>query len=173
MNFIYTHIYNSPCGELLLGSYEDSLCMCDWTTQHRRSQTESMIKETFQAEYKQYVSPVIENAICQLDEYFAGKRSDFYMDYALGGSIFQQLVWTELLNVQYGETISYKELANRMGRPTSVRAVANAVGANPISIFIPCHRIIGADGSLTGYAGGLETKKHLLDIENSYNLKLL
>lgn len=173
MNFIYTHIYNSPCGELLLGSYEDSLCLCDWNTQHRRSRTDNMIKKSFKAEYKRGISPIIKNAIHQLDEYFTGKRSDFYIDYALGGSIFQQSVWTELLNVKYGEIISYKELANRMGLPTSVRAVANAVGANPISIFIPCHRIIGADGSLTGYAGGVEAKKYLLDIENSYNLKLL
>jgi methylated-DNA-[protein]-cysteine S-methyltransferase len=101
----------------------------------------------------------------QLGEYFAGERSSF--DLALGGAgtPFQERVWRALLEIPYGETSSYGELARRIGRPDAVRAVGLANGRNPISIIVPCHRVIGADGALTGYAGGLERKRFLLDLE--------
>jgi methylated-DNA-[protein]-cysteine S-methyltransferase len=101
----------------------------------------------------------------QLGEYFAGERSTFDLALAGAGTGFQERVWRALLEIPYGETTSYGELAGRIGRPDAVRAVGMANGRNPISIIVPCHRVIGADGALTGYAGGLERKRFLLDLE--------
>ena len=103
----------------------------------------------------------------QLEEYFAGRRRAFDVVLAPPGTAFQQRVWGELQRIDYGQTISYAELAARIGRPTAIRAAGAANGANPISILIPCHRVIGSDGSLTGYGGGLEAKRALLDLEGT------
>jgi methylated-DNA-[protein]-cysteine S-methyltransferase len=101
----------------------------------------------------------------QLREYFAGDRRAFDLALRPAGTPFQREVWTALLDVPYGETASYGELAARIGRPAAVRAVGLANGRNPISIVVPCHRIVGSDGSLTGYGGGIERKRRLLDLE--------
>ena len=101
----------------------------------------------------------------QIDAYFTGEREDFDLELAPHGTEFQLRVWAELVKIPYGETISYSELAHRLGDPKLVRAVGLANGRNPISIIIPCHRVIGADGSLVGYGGGLERKKWLLEHE--------
>jgi methylated-DNA-[protein]-cysteine S-methyltransferase len=101
----------------------------------------------------------------QLREYFAGERTEFELDLDLAGTPFQQRVWAELRRIPYGETISYAELADRIGRPTASRAVGAANGRNPVSIVVPCHRVIGSGGALTGYAGGLERKRALLKLE--------
>ncbi len=104
--------------------------------------------------------------VSQLQQYFAGERTDF--DLALrpdGGSTFERRVWSALLEIPYGETASYGEIAARIGHPGKARAVGRANGRNPIAIVCPCHRVIGSDGSLTGYGGGLETKRALLDLE--------
>jgi methylated-DNA-[protein]-cysteine S-methyltransferase len=98
----------------------------------------------------------------QLDEYFAGKRQSFDLPLNLQGTEFQLAVWNELLRVPYGETITYAELANRIGRPSAIRAVGAANGANPIPVIVPCHRVIGSNGTLTGYGGGIERKQWLL-----------
>lgn len=103
----------------------------------------------------------------QLRDYFAGQRTEFDLPLALTGTPFQRRVWAELQEIPYGETISYGELAQRIGRPTAARAVGLANGRNPISIIVPCHRVIGADGSLTGYGGGMERKQHLLTFERT------
>lgn len=114
-----------------------------------------------------------ENAVMQLLErelraYFAGELRTFTVPIDMRlGTDFQRSVWQTLLKIPYGKTWSYKEEAAALGRPKSVRAVANANGANPISIVVPCHRVIGADGSLTGYGGGLAAKEHLLNLEVS------
>jgi methylated-DNA-[protein]-cysteine S-methyltransferase len=102
----------------------------------------------------------------QLDEYFARERRAFDLPVAPCGTPFQQRVWAELQRIGYGETISYAELAARIGRPTAIRAAGAANGANPVSIIIPCHRVIGSDGSLTGYGGGLEAKRLLIELES-------
>lgn len=110
------------------------------------------------------------NASAQLTDYFAGRLTTFDLAIdrnALGGTEFQRRVWLELERIPYGTTISYGELAQRIGNPDAVRAVGLANGRNPISIIVPCHRVIGADGSLTGYGGGLERKRWLLDFERS------
>ncbi len=101
----------------------------------------------------------------QLDEYFAGQRRTFDLPLAPHGTAFRQRVWEQLRMIDYGKTISYGELARRVGDPNAVRAVGLANGANPIAIIIPCHRVIGADGSLTGYGGGVERKRTLLELE--------
>ena len=109
---------------------------------------------------------VIGSTMLQLDEYFSGKRTSFDVPLTPQGTEFQRQVWTILTTLRYGETVSYGDLAQRIGNAKAVRAVGAANGRNPISIVIPCHRVIGADGSLTGYAGGLERKEFLLRLES-------
>jgi methylated-DNA-[protein]-cysteine S-methyltransferase len=110
--------------------------------------------------------PLLDRAETQLVEYFEGKRTEFDLPLASDGTEFQKKVWAELLRIPFGETASYGDIARRLGyEPGISRAVGAANGANPIPIVVPCHRVIGADGSLTGYAGGLERKKTLLDLE--------
>ena len=104
-------------------------------------------------------------AMAQLEEYFAGTRREFDLELSPHGTEFQMQVWSALRTIGYGETRSYGQLAAQVGRPKASRAVGLANGRNPISIIVPCHRVIGADGSLTGYGGGLENKKILLDLE--------
>lgn len=110
-------------------------------------------------------APELDAARTQLTEYFAGERRDFDLPLAPQGSDFQQRVWRTLLRIGYGRTSTYGALAQALARPTAARAVGAAVGRNPIAIVVPCHRIIGADGALTGYAGGLERKTRLLALE--------
>jgi methylated-DNA-[protein]-cysteine S-methyltransferase len=106
-----------------------------------------------------------DDAAAQLDEYFTGDRTDFDLDLALGGTEFQRQVWSALRTIPYGETRSYGEIAEQIGKPGAFRAVGLANGRNPIGIIVPCHRVIGASGSLTGYGGGLDRKKLLLELE--------
>ena len=113
-------------------------------------------------------STAIKNCIKQLDEYFAGKRTEFKMNLAQVGTEFQQTVWKELMNIPYGKTISYMELSKRIGNVKAIRAVGTANGNNSISIIIPCHRVIGSNGSLVGYGGDLWRKKWLLEHEAKF-----
>lgn len=108
---------------------------------------------------------LIQSAIIQLDEYFSGKRKQFSLPLNPNGTEFQKKVWSELTKIPYGETISYGELAKKIGNKNAQRAVGGANNKNPIMIFIPCHRVIGKNGSLTGYAAGLDVKQKLLEIE--------
>jgi methylated-DNA-[protein]-cysteine S-methyltransferase len=110
---------------------------------------------------------VLKSAAGQLKEYFAGARRDFDLAVTLHGTAFQQKVWEQLKKIPYGETLSYGQLAMRIGQPTASRAVGLANGRNPVSIVIPCHRVIGADGSLTGYGGGIQRKEWLLEHERN------
>ena len=112
------------------------------------------------------------DAVCrQLDEYFAGKRQQFELRLAPRGTAFQQAVWQALRAIPYGRTCSYAELARAVGRPKAVRAVGAANGRNPLPIVLPCHRVIGADGSLTGFGGGLPTKVSLLRLESGHDMR--
>jgi methylated-DNA-[protein]-cysteine S-methyltransferase len=110
---------------------------------------------------------VLDEAANQLDQYFAGTRSSFDLSLDLQGTTFQLAAWQALAEIPYGETRSYAEQAARLGRPAAVRAVGTANGRNPLSIVLPCHRVVGASGSLTGYAGGLERKEQLLRLEGA------
>ena len=115
----------------------------------------------------------LEQAVIQLQDYFEGKRNDFHLKLNPKGTEFQQRVWQELLNIPFGKTLSYLELSKKLGDIKAIRAVAAANGKNPLWIVVPCHRVIGADGSLTGYAGGLGRKKWLLEHENPTNQQSL
>ena len=111
--------------------------------------------------------PVLVACASQLGEYFSGKRQEFYIPLAPIGTEFQQEVWSELKSIPFGELRSYGEIAREIGRPKAVRAVGAANGRNPLPIVVPCHRVIGSDGSLTGFAGGLTMKKQLLTLEGA------
>ena len=115
----------------------------------------------------------LERAVIQLQDYFEGKRTHFNLKLNLKGTEFQQRVWQELLNIPFGKTLSYLELSKKLGDVKAIRAVAAANGKNPLWIVVPCHRVIGTDGSLTGYAGGLGRKKWLLEHENPTNQQIL
>lgn len=164
-NIITVRHYFSPCGTLLLGSFGDKLCLCDWQVEKHRNHVDHRLKRMLHADFKEGSSAIIEKAASQLDGYFAGKRKTFDLPLLFTGTDFQKKVWEELLKIPFGQTVSYKELAQRIGMPKAVRAVANANGANAMSIFAPCHRVIGSDHSLTGYGGGLDTKRKLLELE--------
>ncbi len=110
-------------------------------------------------------SRVLDDATAQLDEYFEGRRRCFELPLAVQGSPFQQRVWTQLQQIPFGATVSYRQLAAQLGQPGAARAVGHANSLNPIAIIVPCHRVIGSSGQLTGYGGGLRAKHHLLDLE--------
>lgn len=120
-------------------------------------------------EISSIIPEVLQNAIEELQEYFEGNRTHFTFKIQPKGTDFQQKVWQELINIPFGKTISYLDLAKKLGDVKAIRAVASANGKNPLWIVIPCHRVIGTDGSLTGYAGGLWRKKWLLEHENPSN----
>lgn len=166
LNTIHLQLYHSPCGDLMLGSFEDKLCLCDWVTRKHKEAVSQRLQRILQAEYEERSSDITLKASSQLDEYFRKQRTDFNLPLLFTGSVFQKKVWNKLLEIPYGKTVSYRELACLLDIPNAVRAVANANGANAISIFVPCHRVIGSNHTLTGYAGGLEAKKMLLALEN-------
>lgn len=164
-NIIRIKRYESPCGVLMLGSFGDKLCLCDWQVEKHRDHVDRRLKRILNAEFEEETSEVIEKAVEQLDEFFAERRRVFDVPLLFVGTDFQKTVWNELLKIPFGKTISYGEMARRIGMPKAVRAVANANGANSMSIFAPCHRVIGSDHSLTGYGGGLDAKRTLLELE--------
>lgn len=160
-----TREYLSPCGSLMLGVSDSYVCLCDWIRGDRVERSLSRIDRHREGETLPDDNDLLDMAIVQLDEYFARTRRDFDLPLRPLGTEFQLHVWNALFSVDYGQTATYGDISIAVGQPASVRAVANAIGANSLSLFIPCHRIIGADGSLTGYAGGLEAKKYLLELE--------
>ena len=164
-NIILTKRYESPCGVLLLGSFGNKLCLCDWQVEKHSDRVNRRLESILHAEFKEGTSEVIEQAERQLDEFFAGGRKAFTVPLLFVGTDFQKTVWNELLKIPFGQTISYGEMAQRIGMSKAVRAVANANGANAMSIFVPCHRVVGSDHSLTGYGGGLNAKRRLLALE--------
>ncbi len=164
-NLICIQYHDTPCGEIILGSTQGELCICDWKNMARRERNDKRIKRFFKAEYIEETSDVINETIKELNEYFAGARKKFNLSLRFAGTPFQQSIWNVLLTIPYGETRSYLQIARIIGNAKGVRAVAQAIGANPMSIIVPCHRVIGSDKALTGFAGGLEAKRYLLDLE--------
>lgn len=163
---VYVKEFQVSCGVLLIGSCEGNLVMSDWRGGWHCASVQKRLERYFKGPFVEGTSPVIEEAQKELAEYFEGKRRTFDLLLAFAGTDFQKSVWQALQKIGYGETVSYGELARRIGRPKAVRAVGVAVGENPFSIIVPCHRIVGADGSLTGYGGGFEAKKFLLGLES-------
>lgn len=165
MDTIKVTRYQSPIGEMIIGSHNDKLCICDWFFGKRREIIDRRICRYLNGKIEEGTSETIRKTIMQLNEYFEGKRKEFTIPLMFTGSTFQSQVWKELMRIPYGSTISYAELARRIHNPKAVRAVASANANNPISIFVPCHRVIGSNHKLTGYGGGLEAKQGLLDLE--------
>ena len=126
----------------------------------------SVISVTNVGEISNTIPAILQEAVSQLNDYFDGKRNDFTFKLNPSGTEFQQKVWKGLLEIPFGKTMSYLELSKKLGDVKAIRAVASANGKNPLWIVVPCHRVIGTDGSLTGYAGGLWRKKWLLELEN-------
>jgi AraC family transcriptional regulator of adaptative response/methylated-DNA-[protein]-cysteine methyltransferase len=159
----------TPLGEMVAGATDEGICLLEF---HDR--------KILQAEYKE-LTMLLETTIeygenqhlktlrKQLKEYFEGKRKEFTVPLIIPGRPFRQSVWKELQNIPFGTTRTYQEQANALKSPESIRAVANANGMNRIAIIIPCHRVIGSDGRLTGYGGGLHRKKWLLDHEKKFS----
>ncbi|MEU5025683.1 methylated-DNA--[protein]-cysteine S-methyltransferase [Streptomyces milbemycinicus] len=154
---------DSPYGQLTLvadeTATETALAGLYMTDQRHRP-----AEETFGAPGDPDESPFAET-ISQLRRYFAGELTEFDLPLRLSGTPFQRRVWSELQRIPYGETLSYGQLADRLGQPTAARAVGLANGKNPVGIIVPCHRVVGSTGSLTGYGGGLDRKRQLLDFE--------
>lgn len=167
MKHISIQYYKSPVGEILLGSYDGKLCLADWRYRKMRESIDNRIQKGLKAEYVEESTEVIEETIKQMKEYFNYERKSFTIPLLMVGTEFQKTVWQGLIDTPFGTTSSYLELAKRIGNEKAVRAVATANGANSISVMIPCHRIIGSNGDLVGYAGGLDTKRKLLEIENN------
>ncbi|KGM10164.1 methylated-DNA--[protein]-cysteine S-methyltransferase [Cellulomonas bogoriensis] len=149
-------VVDSPLGELILVAEGDALVGLYMTDQRHRPPVES-----FGRREGRLLGAVAE----QLTQYFAGERTVFDVPVALTGTPFQRAVWTALCDIPYGESTSYGELAVRVGRPGAARAVGLANGRNPVGIIVPCHRVVGSGGGLTGYGGGLGRKRYLLDLE--------
>ena len=165
MNEVHYQYFNSPYGELVLGAFDKKLCLCDWRYRKMRAAVDARLSKYLNANFVEARNEIIDEATEQLDEYFNYKRQIFTIPLLMAGTVFQKSVWSELLNVRFGTTSSYLQLAEKIGNKKAVRAVASANGANAISIIIPCHRIIGSNGQLVGYAGGLSNKEKLLNLE--------
>lgn len=151
-------LHHTPIGVLEIISDSNALVKCKWIETSDYQQKDIIDSQNSDR--------IIAQTIKELDEYFSGNRSSFTVPYKLIGTDFQKSVWSELCKISYGETISYKRLAENIGLPKAIRAVASACRANPLCIIIPCHRVIGSNRKLTGYNGGLPIKKHLLDLES-------
>ena len=162
---IITRRWRSPCGVLELGSLGGRLVMSDWVDGWHRRATLSRTERLLNATFEEGDSTLLDKAQTELEEYFAGRRLTFSVPTLAAGSDFQKRVWEALQAIPWGSLVTYSELAAKLGSPRAVRAVANAVGANPLSIIIPCHRVIGADGTLAGYGGGYAAKRALLALE--------
>ena len=150
-----------------MGDYDGQLCLSDWRYRKKRTSIDTRLQQGLKAGYIEQDTPVLQQTRQQLDEYFNRKRQTFDIPLLMVGTDFQKQVWQALIDTPYGKTCSYLQLSKNIGNEKAVRAVASANGANAISMMIPCHRIIGSDGSLTGYAGGLETKAYLLNLEHA------
>lgn len=150
----YYAIYQTALGPIMLAEADGKLAAAS-------------LRETPPAGSENRQTPLLDRAARQLDEYLAGTRRKFDLPLAPAGTPFQQKIWKCLLSIPYGQTRSYGQIAQAAGNPKACRAVGMANNKNPLMIFIPCHRVIGADGSLTGYAGGLDVKTRLLELERS------
>ena len=171
MNTIYFQYYKTKIGELILGSFDDKLCLLDFRYRRMRTSVDNRLKRELNAEYLEQDTSVLKETRKQIDAYLIGERVEFTIPIVMVGSDFQKQVWNALMDVNYGEVATYLDLAKKIDNEKAVRAVASANGANSIGLIIPCHRIIGSNGDLVGYGGGLAVKKRLLNLEKK-NSKL-
>ena len=151
-------LYSSPLGDIALAANNKGLCHVDF----QQSKRPLVLAEDWVQSNAPFTS-----ALKTLDSYFAGKKPEFTLSYDLTGTPFQLSVWEFLQKIPFGQILTYTQVAAGIGKPAAVRAVGTAIGRNPITLFVPCHRVIGSNGSLTGYAGGVELKARLLEIERN------
>jgi AraC family transcriptional regulator, regulatory protein of adaptative response / methylated-DNA-[protein]-cysteine methyltransferase len=166
---IKTAKIETPIGEMIAGATNEGLCLLEFIHRKMLPTEYKDLKRLLKTDFEEGENIHIISVRKQLKEYFDGKRKEFTVPLVAPGSEFQMQVWKELQNIKFGSTRTYQEQSIALNRPDSVRAVANANGMNRISILIPCHRVIGSDGKLVGYGGGLERKKWLLDHEKKYS----
>ena len=167
MNQINIQYYKTKIGGLILGSFDCRLCLLDFRYRKMRTTVDNRIKNGLKAEFVEQDDEILEKTRKQLDEYLNGDRREFDVPLLMVGTDFQKSVWNALMKVPYGATSTYLQLAKDINNKKAVRAVAGANGANSIGVIIPCHRIIGSDGELVGYGGGLPVKKRLLKLEKN------
>lgn len=167
MNQINIQYYKTKYAEFILGSFENKLCMLDFKYRKMRTIVDNRLKKYFEAEFVEQDDEILKETRKQLDEYFDMRRKEFDIPIVTAGTNFQKSVWEALIKVQYGTTSTYLQIAKDINNEKAVRAVASANGANAIGLIIPCHRIIGSNGELTGYGGGLALKKRLLKLEQN------
>lgn len=160
---LYSSTLSSPVGEISIGVIDDAIVAVRFTF----DEIEKIACRLRVPLVRNATHPLLEQCSKELNEYFSHQRKSFDLPLHFIGTDFQQRVWKVLLSIPYGSTVSYREEAEKLKALLAVRAVARANGANPIAILVPCHRVIGSDGSLTGYTGGLEIKKYLLDWEQN------
>lgn len=161
---LYYSEMESPLGSLTLFASDEGLCSLEYEQAEQAIMKMKMNKHFTKYTFLRAEERLLE-ATKQLREYFYGKRTSFQLPLDLRGTPFQLKVWHVLKNIRYGETMSYKQVAERLGKPKAVRAVGGANNQNPIPIIIPCHRVVGSNGALVGYAGGLDKKEYLLQLE--------
>ncbi|MFX1567588.1 MAG: methylated-DNA--[protein]-cysteine S-methyltransferase [Promethearchaeota archaeon] len=169
-NLIFKEL-KTPIGVMVFGSSEKGLCLLDFKYRKSFPRILKRMNKYYGDSVTYGTSQFIELAENELEKYLHGNLKVFTVPLDIRGSPFQVKVWNELLQIKFGKTASYLEIAKRLGRPTAVRAVANANGQNSIAIMIPCHRIIGSNGSLTGYGGGIKIKRKLLQLESANGRK--
>jgi len=164
-DFIRVAWLESPLGPLVAAAVDEGICLLEFTERRMLEAQAETLKSRLKLPAAPASHPLLERLKVELDEYFAGARRDFDLPIAEPGTSFQERVWSALCAIPYGETRSYAQLAHAIGDPAAVRAVAQANGRNRIAILVPCHRVIGSDGGLGGYGGGVWRKKRLLEIE--------
>ncbi len=167
-DIVITHEWQSPCGKLIIGSIGERICLCDWIESKRRDFNDRRIMKRLGVWYREGMTRTIRRTLDELEEYFAGERKSFDIPLIMAGTDFQKQIWRALCEIPYGETRAYKDICMAVGHSGRGRSNAGQIAANAISILVPCHRVIGSNGSLTGYAGGLEAKQYLLDLEARY-----
>jgi len=167
MNQINIQYYKTKYAHFILGSFENKLCLLDFKYRKMRTTVDNRLKKGFEAEFIEQDDAILKETRKQLDEYFNMQRKEFDIPLITVGTDFQKSVWKALMKVPYGTTSTYLQLAKDIDNEKAVRAVASANGANSIGLIIPCHRIIGTNGELTGYGGGLALKKRLLKLEQN------
>lgn len=153
---------------MVIGVFQEQLVLCDWLYRHKRKEIDKRLANFLNTTFVEKETKTGNATQVQLEEYFNGKRKEFHLPTLSIGSEFQKKVWNALKQITYGETSSYLELSKSLGNILAIRAVAAANGANALAIIVPCHRIIGANKELVGYAGGTATKRKLLELENPY-----
>lgn len=162
---IHIRYFKTPYGELILGGFGGRLCLCDWRFRSKRDSVDRRIQTGLQAGYTEGESDVTEAAILQLEAYFRQQSEIFDLPVLLVGTDFQKKVWSELMKIPYAHTETYYGLSVKLGNPLGIRAIAKANADNALAIIVPCHRVIGSGGKMTGYAGGIRVKRQLLTLE--------